>query len=201
LQSDPHEQHEISRQGQQKKANEHVHAHARVKDQVRAEHARNGARGSDHGRGRRGIDGDLREGSGQAAQEVEDEEARAAHAVLHVVAKDPQKQPVAEQVRPTAVQEHGKEWRPKVDRVAIHDAVEPHAKWDRGPDSGSLGDFPWHQPEVAHSLGQPTGSRPAPCTNSHTRPRATRSRTVTTGKRNVELSSLIGIMWRKLPPP
>ena len=64
-----------------------------------------------------------------------------------------------------------------VDRVAIHDAVEPHAERDRRSDPGALGDFPWHQPEVAHGLGQPNGveSR-ALARSSHTRPRATSSK-------------------------
>jgi hypothetical protein len=46
-----------------------------------------------------------------------------------------------------------------------------------------------------------TGSRPAPLHEDPHEAQRHEKQMVTMGKRNVGLSSLIGIMWRKLPSP
>jgi hypothetical protein len=56
----------------------------------------------------------LREGRGDAGEQVEDEEFEVSEAVLDIVAKDPQEQHIAEQMQPTAMHEHGREDRDRV---------------------------------------------------------------------------------------
>src|SRR5215213_334046 len=59
----------------------------------------------------------LGNGSNSAAQKVEEHEAAVSEAVLHVVAKDPEIEHVAEKVHPAVVQEHaGENVRPGEDR-------------------------------------------------------------------------------------
>ena len=58
-----------------------------------------------------GLHDRLRERRGDAAQQVEHEEAAVAHPVLDVVAEDPEVQHVAADVQQAAVQEHRGEHR------------------------------------------------------------------------------------------
>src|SRR3954451_8571214 len=88
---------------------ERQHPSPRVQDDIRAEDRGDRPRRADHGR--RGVRADhhLRAGGHEAAEDVEEEEAEPAEAVLDVVAEDPQVQHVADQVDPAAVEEHARQ--------------------------------------------------------------------------------------------
>ena len=55
---------------------------------------------------RSGLDDQLQQGGGQAAEQVEHQVAAVAQAVLDVVAEDPQEQHVAEEVADARMDEH-----------------------------------------------------------------------------------------------
>jgi hypothetical protein len=82
-----------------------------VKDQIRAEHPRDGARGSHHGDRAVDVGEDLSEAGRNTRSQVEERVARVADRVLHVVPEDVEKQDVAAEVQPTAVHEHAGEER------------------------------------------------------------------------------------------
>ena len=83
-----------------------VHVHARVQQDVRAHHAADRTRGADHRDDGVGIECRLQRRGGDAAEQVEDDEAHMPHRVLDVVAEEPEEPHVADQVHPAAVQEH-----------------------------------------------------------------------------------------------
>ena len=78
----------------------------RVEEEVGAEHPGDRAARADHRHVRGRVGGDVRSGGRRAADQVEGEKARVAGRVLDVVAEDPEKDHVAEQVQHPAVQEH-----------------------------------------------------------------------------------------------
>tara|TARA_Y100001934_G_scaffold218967_1_gene260394 strand:+ start:2094 stop:2360 length:267 start_codon:yes stop_codon:yes gene_type:complete len=66
------------------------------------------------------IDKGLRQPRQNATGYEEEKEARVAHGILDVVAKDPEKQHVAAQMIDTAVEEHGgQQGRPRRDHIKI----------------------------------------------------------------------------------
>src|SRR5579863_2031721 len=77
-----------------------------VQHEVGAEDPRDRSRGADRGYGRMRSSERLGEEGGVARKQVENHEASVAEAVLDVVAEDPEKQHVAEDVHPTSVEEH-----------------------------------------------------------------------------------------------
>ena len=83
------------------------HARLREQHQVGAEHAGDRAAGPDHRHARAGLEEQLQQGSGQAAQGVEQQVAAVAQPILDVVAENPQKQHVAEKMAEAGVHEHG----------------------------------------------------------------------------------------------
>ncbi len=85
------------------------HARPREHHEVAAEDARDGPARAHHGDPRAGAEGHLQQGGGQAAQQVEAEVARVAQPVLDVVTEDPQVEHVAQEMGPSAVEEHRRE--------------------------------------------------------------------------------------------
>ena len=81
------------------------HPGTRVEHEVGAEHARDRARRADVGDAGGRVGRELGEGREHAAHEVEERVAQAAHAILDVVAEDPEEQHVADDVHPAAVHE------------------------------------------------------------------------------------------------
>src|SRR5215212_5012058 len=109
LQDEPQDQDDDRRHLDQliEEAEEHQRqdARSRIQDEIGAEDRRDRAGRSDQrGAGRR-VREDLAEGGHHPAGQVEQEEAKAAEAVLDVVAEDPQIEHVAAQVQPAAVEE------------------------------------------------------------------------------------------------
>lgn len=82
----------------------------REHEDIGAEHPGDRARGADIGHARFGSDGILRERRRDAGQQVEDQKFEVAEAVFDIVAEDPQKQHIAEQVQPAAMHEHRGEY-------------------------------------------------------------------------------------------
>ncbi len=72
------------------------------------------------GTGAGGVCRELRESCCKAAENVEDNEAKRAHRVFHVVAEDPQKPHVAKDVEPAAVHEHRRDRRGRIGRPIEH---------------------------------------------------------------------------------
>src|SRR5437764_6788626 len=100
----------------------HPYAHSRIEHQVRPQNSGDGARRA-HCRQRRSrLGDDVRGGGRDTANEIEDEKTEMPETVLDVVAEYPEKESVAEDVTPAAVQEHRDQRRPDVDRVVVHDA-------------------------------------------------------------------------------
>ena len=90
--------------------------------EVGAEHAGDGA-GRPDGRDRRiDVRVVVREPGNEPGQQIEDEKAAASHALLDVVAEDPQGPHVADDVHEAAVQEHAGDERP----VAVDGKADCH---------------------------------------------------------------------------
>ena len=83
----------------------------RIHHEIGAHHAGDRAARAHHRHRRVRVRPRLRQRGRHAAQQVEDDEARVAHAVLDVVAEDPQVEHVAADVHQAAVQEHRGEQR------------------------------------------------------------------------------------------
>ena len=82
---------------------------AGIEQEVRAHYAGDGAAGSDCGDGRVEIEDCVHSHSGNSADEVENDVAEVAEVVFDVVAEDPEREHVEDEVHPGAVQEHGRE--------------------------------------------------------------------------------------------
>src|SRR4029077_651918 len=77
--------------------------------------------GSSHGReGRIRIGEKMHQPCRQAANKIENKKAQRPHAVLHVVAEDPQRPHIADDVEPAAVKEHARNERPVVIEWKAH---------------------------------------------------------------------------------
>src|ERR1019366_9216404 len=124
LNAEPVEQHQPSRNAEDleedQEVEEHVDPHARKEHEVRAHHARDRARCADGRHGRRRIHHDLRGGGDEPAQQVEGQETHRPHHVLDGPPEDPEKECVAEDVHPAAVQEEREQRRDVGDDVVVH---------------------------------------------------------------------------------
>ena len=96
---------------------EREHPRLRIQHEVGAHDAGYRARRPDHRHERARRRGRLRQGCSGAAQQVEQQEAAVPHAVLDVVAEDPEVEHVAGEVHQTAVHEHrGDDGQPREGR-------------------------------------------------------------------------------------
>ena len=82
-----------------------------IQPQVRGQHTGDSAGGAEAGRRGARIDHNVGCARGQAAYEVEDQEAQVAEAIFDVIAKDEQVQHVRRDVQQAAVQKHAREER------------------------------------------------------------------------------------------
>lgn len=76
-------------------------------DKIGSQHSSNGSAGPDGGDGRGWVGEDMGQTRNRAAQKIEEEVAEMAHAILHVIAEDPQVEHIAQDVEPSAMQKHG----------------------------------------------------------------------------------------------
>ena len=161
LNAEPVEQHDPGRNAEDleedQEPEEHVDPDAREEHQVRAHHAGDRSRGS-HGRhGRRRVHHDLRGRGGEAAQQVEAQEAHGSHHVFDGAAEDPEEERVAEDVHPAAVQEEREQRRDQVDAVAVHRAVEARADRHRRAERREVRDLAGDHAVVADRRGEQRG--------------------------------------------
>ncbi len=91
--------------------NERQHARSRIRHQIRAEHAGNGSAGADAWNCRVVVQHGVEDSGSNAAQQIEYEVREVAEAVFDVVSENPQVPHVSDQMKPPAVQKHGREKR------------------------------------------------------------------------------------------
>jgi hypothetical protein len=96
-------------QEQEAERDDHVHPGVREQDLVGAEYARDRPAGTDHRDLGRRIGQRLGHGGGNAAQQVEHQEAAMPQVVLDIVPEHPKVEHVAGQVHQPAMQEHRRE--------------------------------------------------------------------------------------------
>ena len=158
LRHEPVAQHPERRDGEggdkESKEDEHLHAHLRIQEHVGAHDAAYGAGCPDHRDAGRRVSQDLCRSRTEAAQEVEGHEPDMAHRVLDVIAEDPEKPQVADDVQPATVQEH------VADRRQPVGLVRQYTKGIRSDlkicaSSQGLQQLTRYQAERAHRGGQP----------------------------------------------
>jgi hypothetical protein len=71
------------------------------------------------------------------------------HSVFDIVPEDPEKQAVAQQVQPSAVQKHRNERREQVDRIVIDDARHPVAERNAGAQARQVRDLTRYEAQIA----------------------------------------------------
>src|SRR4051794_27897833 len=143
----------------------------RIDHEVRPERGRNRPRRADQRHRRPGRDRNLGRGCGHAARQVKDEKQRPPHAVLDVVAEDPEIEHVPEQVEPAAVQEHA---RDHAEHRRGGDVPGPQRRGDVRRHDAVLGDEPVEPglatarehaelPRERHEAGDDEGERDDRC--------------------------------------
>ena len=81
----------------------------------------------------------LRERRGDAAEQIEQQEAGVPQAILDVVAEDPEVEHVPDEVQPAAVQEHRRQ-HSQPSELGRYDAVQIHERLERSIAEGELED-------------------------------------------------------------
>ena len=119
-----------------------------IEHEIRAHHAADRARRADHRDAEFGSVQHLRERRGDAAQQIEHQEARPRHRVFDVVAEQPQEPHVADQVHPAAVHEHRRE-DVRVLRSRIGHAHQAIAHLEADAGAQQPGELAGNEPEVA----------------------------------------------------
>src|SRR5437868_10250401 len=127
---------QLEEEGEEEDRQQHDDLRAWEEDEVGAQHSRDRSRCSHGGHGRLGVGEPVCETGEQAREEVEDQEAARSHAILDVVAEDPEHPHVADDVGPAAVKEHAGEKRP----VIVYRQAKLHRPLGMGVASG-------HDPE------------------------------------------------------
>jgi len=111
LQTEPDAQHDPSRDREDaEKDNEdeqHIDAGLGVKQQIAPHYPCNGPRGTDHRHEGGRVCRHLCQSGGKPRQKIEGQEPDMAHLIFEIIAKDPQKQHVAQKMQPSGMQKHG----------------------------------------------------------------------------------------------
>ena len=158
MHDEPPYQHEPRRHGDHANDDdedeEHVDAYPRVQHEIGAKHAGDGAGCPDGWHGRPRLHQDVSRGSREAADEIEREKARRSHAVFDVVSEHPEKESVAEDVTPAAMQEHRRQRRKLVDGIVVDHAVQPACNGHSQAKRRAVGELAWHHSVVADALGE-----------------------------------------------
>jgi hypothetical protein len=136
---------------------EHPHPDPRIQDEVSAENPGYGARRSDRWQWGRWLRQNVRKCRGQSANEIENQKSSMPEAVFDVIAEHPEKERVAEDVSPSAVEKHRKNWREDVDPVIIDYACHSSPEWHRRTDGRHVGELSRYHAEVADTGRQYLG--------------------------------------------
>src|SRR5437868_10870431 len=126
----------LEEEGNEEDRHEHDDLRAGEEDEVGAQHSGDRPRCSHRRDGGLGVREPVGEAREHAREKVEDQEAARSHAILDVVAEDPEHPHVADDVGPAAVKEHAGEKRP----VIVYRQAKLHRPLGMGVASG-------HDPE------------------------------------------------------
>jgi hypothetical protein len=111
LEKKPNAQKQNGRQNKCRPEDERGHecfdAGERIKAEVRAHDSRNGSAGTNGWDLRTGIGKDVHARRRDPASQIQEDISRATKAVFNVVAKNPERPHIAEEMKPTTVQKHG----------------------------------------------------------------------------------------------
>ncbi len=143
-----------------------MHVHPGIEHDIGPHDATDGAGRPHHGNGRVAGEHHLQQRRRQPAQQVKNHEPDRAHGILDVIAENPQKPEIADQMQPAAVQEHGGEQRVPAG-TGGNDAGHPRAYGKACSHRQAAGQIARHQPQLTNRARQ--GGLGAQPLNQHPR--------------------------------